>query len=83
MNPPHAAHQSLSSLVRSATLEGCAAGTVGGLALLFWQPWLVMLLGSQIEFGLSLTLYLFVCAQVGVATALVIALNIAGHSPPR
>lgn len=74
MAAPHAVPQTLFAVVFGAAVEGFAAGVVCGLLVLLYQPWLQQLLTSQQDFGVALALYLFICAQVGVALSLVLVL---------
>lgn len=65
---------SLIRLLKSAISEGCLAGAVCGIAVLFMTPWVRELISGQDELALSIILYLFACAQIGVATSLTILL---------
>lgn len=69
------AGKSLIAFLSGAVLEGGLGGASIALALLLYDPGLRALLDGQADASLSLVLYLLVCIQVGITTAVAIALG--------
>ncbi len=63
----------LSTELLLAISHGCVASLLCGLGCIICQPWLRELLLSQSEPTISFALYLFICAQIGTAVSVVIA----------
>jgi hypothetical protein len=64
---------SLTSSLLEALGEGCLAGIACGAIVAVDQPQLQELLLAQQDLLVGLSAYLFICAQIGAATSLLIS----------
>lgn len=60
-------------LLAHSILNGCAAGTIAGIMVACWQPFVGGIVSGPAG-GLGWFAFLFVCAQVGAVVALAIAM---------